>query len=161
MALVDLGLLLVMSASVLIGGWRGLLFEAVSLMGWVAAFVVAQHAALPIGQALPLEGWGEPLRYAVGFALAFVAVALAAGWLAWLLRRGAMALGLRPADRALGALFGALRGVVLLLGLTLLVWQTPWAQSTPWRASVGVRWLEQGLQALRPYVPPPAAVYFP
>lgn len=161
MALVDVLLLAVLGASVLIGLWRGLLYELVSLLGWVVAFVVAQQGALPVGQALPLEGWGEPLRFAAGFALLFVAVVLAGGLLAWLLQRGAAAVGLRPADRALGALFGALRGVVLLLVAALLVRQTPWADAPAWRRSVGAGWLEQGLALARTFVPPPVAKYFP
>ncbi|TSE26540.1 Colicin V production protein [Tepidimonas sediminis] len=161
MAAVDVLLLAVLAVSVLLGLWRGLLYEVVALLGWVAAFVAAQHGALPLGRALPLDGWAEPLRYAAGFALVFVGVALAGGLLAWLAQRGAAAVGLRPVDRTLGGLFGALRGVMLLLGLALLLRQTPWAQAPAWRASVGAAWLEQGLLAARAFVPPEVAVYFP
>lgn len=158
---VDVLLLAVLALSVLIGLWRGLLYEVVSAAGWVAAFIVAQHGALAVAQMLPLQGWSEPLRYAAGFALLFVAVALAGGLLAWLLQRAAAAVGLRPVDRVLGGMFGALRGVVVLLGLALLWRQTPWADAPAWRASVGAGWLEQGLLAARAFVPPEVAVYFP
>lgn len=161
MAPVDVVLLVVVAASVLMGAWRGLLYEAIALLGWVAAFVGAQRWGLQAAQQLPLQGWGEPLRYAAGFALVFVGVVLAAGLLAWLAQRGAAALGLRPVDRLLGAAFGALRAVVLLLAVALLAHQTPLVHSDAWQAAVGTRWLQAGLGALRTLVPANVAVYFP
>ncbi|MCS6810156.1 MAG: CvpA family protein [Tepidimonas sp.] len=158
---VDLLLLAVWVVSVVIGWWRGLLYEVVSLLGWVAAFVVAQQGALTLAARLPMEGWAPPLRYAAGFALLFVAVVLAAGLLAWALQRGAAAVGLRPVDRMLGGMFGALRGAVVLMVLALLVRQTPWAAAPAWTDSVGVRWLERGLVLARMIVPASVAEYFP
>lgn len=158
---VDLLLVAVLAVSVAIGWWRGLLYEAVALVGWVAAFVVAQQGAPTLAQQLPLQGWAPPLRYAAGFALLFVAVVLAAGVLAWALQRGAAAVGLRPVDRMLGAVFGALRGAVVLLVLALLVRQTPWATAPAWTESVGARWLERGLGMARGLMPASVAEYFP
>ncbi|TSE27148.1 CvpA family protein [Tepidimonas aquatica] len=161
MAAIDVVLLVVLAASVLIGAWRGLVYEAIALLGWGAAFVLAQRWGLQVAQQLPMHDWGEPLRYAAGFALVFVGVVLAAGLLAWLAQRGAAALGLRPVDRLLGAAFGALRAVVLLLAVALLVHQTPLAYAAAWQASVGARWLAAALAALRTLVPADVAVYFP
>ena len=45
-ATVDLLLLLVLLISVVIGAWRGLLYEVLSVIGWVAAFVLAQWWAV-------------------------------------------------------------------------------------------------------------------
>jgi len=41
---VDLALLAVFGLSVLIGLWRGFVFEIVSLLGWLVAFVIANSA---------------------------------------------------------------------------------------------------------------------
>ena len=103
-ATVDLLLLLVLLISVVIGAWRGLLYEVLSVIGWVAAFVLAQWWAVAVGEWLPLGEAAEPLRYAAGFALVFVAVAFAAGLLAWLVKKLVESVGLRPVDRTLGAL---------------------------------------------------------
>lgn len=45
MALLDWGLLAVLALSMLLGAWRGLVFEVLSLAGWVLAFVVARWFA--------------------------------------------------------------------------------------------------------------------
>ena len=45
MAAVDLILLLLLLASVLLGLWRGLVYELLSIAGWVAAFLLAQTFA--------------------------------------------------------------------------------------------------------------------
>lgn len=105
--------------SLLLGVWRGLLYEVFSVGGWVLAFVLAPGWAEPVGRWLPLGDTAEPLRHALGFGLVFVGVVFAVGALAWLVRRLARAVGLRPADRVFGALFGLVRGVLLLL---LLGW---------------------------------------
>lgn len=161
MAAVDVMLLTVLAASVGLGLWRGLLYEVLSVLAWLAAFVVAHRWALEAAAWLPVSDWGEPLRYAAGFAVLFVLTAFAGGALATLAREGAQAVGLRPVDRALGGLFGVLRGAVLLLAAALLVWQTPWADAAAWREAQGPRWLERALGVLKPLVPDPVAVYFP
>ena len=48
--------LVVLGASLLIGAWRGLIFELFSLAGWVAAFFAAQWFAADVGQRLPVAG---------------------------------------------------------------------------------------------------------
>ncbi|MBX9835253.1 MAG: CvpA family protein, partial [Burkholderiaceae bacterium] len=40
----------ILTASLLIGAWRGLVFELLSLAGWVAAFFVAQWFAADVGR---------------------------------------------------------------------------------------------------------------
>jgi len=101
-------------ASLVLGAWRGLLYEALSLGGWVLAYFAARWAAEPLGQALPMGDAPTVWRAAAGFVLVFIAVAFAGGMLAWAVRGAARSLGMRPVDRLLGAVFGALRGALLL-----------------------------------------------
>ena len=51
----------------------------------------------------------------------FVLAVFAGGLLAWASRKLIEAAGLRPVDRTLGAAFGVVRGVVLLLALAVVV----------------------------------------
>lgn len=161
MAAVDLILLLILLASVVLGIWRGLVFEVLSVAGWVCAFFVAQWYAQDAAAWLPLENTAEPLRYAAGFALVFVGVAFAAAFLAWLIKKGIEKVGLRPVDRALGAVFGLLRGMVILLALALVVNMTPWKDDPDWRAAKAADVLDTGLQALKGAMPDSLAQYFP
>ena len=106
MATLDWIMLAVLLASALLGAWRGLVYEVVSVLGWLASFVLAQWFAPEAALWLPMKGATEPLRYAAGFVLVFVAVAFAGGLLAWLTKKLVEAVGLRPVDRTLGAAFG-------------------------------------------------------
>ena len=71
---VDWILLAVLGLSLLLGVWRGLVQELLSLAGWVAAFYLAQMYAPLTANALPMEGSSQMLRYAAGFLLTFIAV---------------------------------------------------------------------------------------
>ena len=115
MAPIDWTFLAVLLVSMLIGAWRGLVYELLSLAAWVVAFFAAQWGAAEMADWLPLAQWQDSVRYAVGFAVVFVLVMFACSLLAWLVKKGIEAAGLRPADRSLGAVFGVLRGVLLLL----------------------------------------------
>jgi membrane protein required for colicin V production len=161
MAPVDIFLLLVVLASVLLGIWRGLVYEVLSVAGWVAAFFVAQWYAEPVSLRLPLGETAEPLRYAAGFVVVFVATVFASGLLAWLLKQLIEKVGLRPVDRVLGAGFGLLRGGVILLAVALVVGMTPLKSHAAWQASVGARWLDASLHALKGVMPENLAKYFP
>ena len=49
----------------------------------------------------------------------------AAALLAWLIKKLVEAVGLRPIDRVLGAVFGLVRGAVLLLALAVVINMSP------------------------------------
>ena len=68
---------------------------------------------------------------------------------------------LRGADRVLGAAFGLLRGVLLLMALATVVALTPAASSEPWARSQGVQWLAVAMQGLKPLLPPDIAQFLP
>ncbi|MDP1902383.1 MAG: CvpA family protein [Rubrivivax sp.] len=158
---VDWALLALLSASVLIGLVRGLVFECLSLAGWVAAWFAAQWAAPQVAPHLPLGGVGSALNLGAAFALCFVAALVIWGLLARLVRMLIRATPLSLPDRLLGAAFGALRGAVLLLALATVVTLTPAAQSTPWRQSQGAKWLAQALHGLKPLLPEMAVSRLP
>lgn len=65
-SLTDWALLGVLLASMVVGFWRGLVYEVLSLAGWVAAFVVAQWLAVDVVAWLPVfQGAPASVRYAV------------------------------------------------------------------------------------------------
>jgi DedD protein len=70
---------------------------------------------------LPLSQAGDSIRYAAGFVLAFIAALFAGGLIAWLVKKLVAAMGLAPVDRALGAIFGLVRGTVAVLALAMVV----------------------------------------
>ena len=151
----------VLLVSLLIGAWRGLVFEVISLLSWIAAFVLAQWFAPDVALKLPMAGASEPIRYAAAFTLVFVLAVFAGGLLAKLGKGLLSSAGLRPADRALGAVFGLLRGVLVLLVMTLLVGMTPWQTGVWWQQSVGAGITSAALKGLKPVLPEEFGKYLP
>lgn len=157
----DAVLLAVLLLSALIGVWRGLTYEVISVAGWVAAFVAAQVWGADVGAWLPLEGWAAGVRLVAGMALVFVAVVFAGALLAWLVQKLVASVGLRPVDRVLGGAFGVLRGLVLLLAGALLVGVMQWHTRPWWQESTGGVMLTATLHELRPLLPESVARHVP
>lgn len=153
MTWLDWTLLGVLLVSALVGLWRGLVYEVLSVAGWVLAFVLAQAWAEAAGRLLPMDGAAEPLQLAAGFALVFIAVAFAAGLLSWLVKKLVAAVGLRPVDRLLGGVFGVMRGLVILLAAAVVVGMLPLGAQAGWQASPVAQTLSASLHALKPVLP--------
>jgi membrane protein required for colicin V production len=139
--------------SVALGAWRGLVYEVIALLGWVAAFFLAQAYALVGASWLPMTGMSEPLRYAAGFVLIFVGTLMLGGLVAVVAQKLLSAVGLRPIDRALGALFGALRAVILGIVIALALGLTPLKNEAWWQESHALRALDAAAVWLTPFVP--------
>ena len=139
--------------SLLVGVWRGLVFEVLSVLGWIAAFVLAQWLAPAVAVRLPMDSLGESTRYAAAYVLTFVVAVFAAGLLASLLRKLVSAVGLRPVDRMLGAAFGLVRGLVILLAMTVVVEMTSLKTADWWQESPGASLLSFTLAGLKPVLP--------
>lgn len=153
MTSLDWILLTIGGLSALWGLWRGLVREVLSLAGWIASFVLAQMYANAVGAWLPLSDTGDTLRQLAGFVLVFVSVLVLSTALALVLKKMASAVGLGPLDRVLGALFGALRGLLLLLSLTIVVGLSPWHDHEAWQTSLVAQRLQGTLATLRPLLP--------
>ncbi len=159
MGLTDGLLLTVLLLSVLLGAWRGLVYEVLSVASWVAAFVLAQAYADELALMLPLKGLSPPLQLAAGFLVVFIAVAFAGGLLAWLVKKLVASVGLRPVDRILGSAFGLARGVVMLLAFAVVVSMSPLRDALWWQGAVVADMLEATLHAIKPLLPEPVARY--
>jgi membrane protein required for colicin V production len=161
MAFLDWVFVGILAISTLVGAWRGLVYEVLSLFVWVAAFVFAQWAAPLVADKLPMAGATEVVRYAAGFVVAFVAAVFAGTLLTWLVSKLFQATGLRPADRALGAVFGLMRGLVVLMALVVLVTMTPLKSQAWWTTSVAAPWVVVAVKGLKPVLPPEFGRHLP
>ena len=159
MALVDWIFLAVLAFSMLLGAWRGLVYEVLSVLGWAASFYAAYYYAPQVAIMLPLQSSSEPVRYAAAFVLIFVAAVFAAGLLAFLIKKLVAAIGLRPVDRTMGAAFGLVRGVILLLAAAVVVDMTALQNSSWWQESKGAPVLTATLKGLKPVLPEKFANY--
>ena len=166
MTLPDLGwidwtLLGLLALSVLVGLMRGLVFELMSLVGWVVAYVLAQAYSSLLAPYLQIGNVGTALNQGAAFAVSFVLILLVWSLLARLLRMVIRATPLTVLDRLLGSAFGLLRGILLVLVVATAVAFTPAAQSADWKASRGAAWLGQILKAIKPMLPAEVAKHLP
>ena len=153
MAALDWVFVVVLLASMLMGAWRGLVFEVLSLLGWVVSFFVAQWFAQDVAAMLPLGDASDALRYAAGFLVVFVGSLFACGFVTWLAKKLVESMGLRPVDRTLGAAFGVVRGLVLLLVVAVVAGLTPLHEAMWWQESRGAPVLAEMLRGLKPALP--------
>jgi len=150
---VDMAMLTWLVVSMLVGVARGLVFETVSLLGWGVAYFGA-HWALPLlAPHVPVGEPGSALNHAAAFLCGFIAILLAWSLAARLVRALVRATPLSVPDRVLGAGFGVLRGVVVLMALASVVAFTPLAASAAWRQSHCAAWLNGALHGLKPWLP--------
>jgi membrane protein required for colicin V production len=130
----DYAILAVILVSVLVGALRGFIKEVFSLLVWAAAFFVAYQYGGDVAGLMEDAVELPSARTAMGFTGLFVAVLLVGGLLNYLLGRLVAGTGLSGTDRLLGGLFGAARGlalvVVTLLGLTPIP-ADPWWRDSP------------------------------
>ncbi len=154
---VDMLLLAVLAVSVIVGLIRGFVFEVLSLAGWIAAWFAAQWFAPVAAPYVPLGVPGSALNLGAAFAAVFVAALIVWAIAARLIRLLIQATPLSLPDRGLGAVFGALRGVVLLLAVAAVVGLTPAVRSPAWQQSRGAGVLAALLDGLMPLLPPQVA----
>ena len=154
MTALDYAFLGVLVISIAWGIWRGFAREAVSLSGWVLAFVVAKLLSEPLGEKLP-ESFGQPeLRVVIAFVIVLIlmlAVTTLIGLALWKVLKAA---GLGGLDRTLGGVFGFARGLLIMLAFALLAGLTSMPRQPFWTQAVSRNLLEQSVLALKPWLPP-------
>lgn len=154
---VDATLLAVLLVSVIVGIVRGFVFELLSLAGWLAAWFAAQWLAPVAAPYVPIGVPGSALNLGAAFAVVFVVALIAWAIAARLIRLLLHATPLSLPDRGLGAVFGLLRGIVLLLAVAAVVSLTPAVKSSAWQHSRGAGMLSALLDGLLPLLPPQIA----
>jgi len=151
----------VLALSMLMGAWRGLVFEILSLANWLLAFVLAHWLAPVMSVYLPMHGSGEVLRFAAGFVMAFVLSLMAGSLAIFLIKKVVYVSGMGPIDRALGCVFGALRGVVVLLALALVLRLTPLHDTAMWQEARSPAIAQLLMTALKPWLPQTFGKFLP
>jgi membrane protein required for colicin V production len=150
---VDLAMLGWLLVSMLVGVWRGLLFELLSVTGLLVAWFGCQWAAPHLAPWLPVGAPGSRPNHVAALVVGFVTIRLACVLASRLVRLLVHATPLAWPDRALGAGFGVLRGVIVLLVVAAVAGLTPIAAAAAWKQSQGAAWLNAALSGIRPLLP--------
>ena len=150
----DWVMLALILVSVIISVWRGLVREVVSLMSWISAIWVAIHYTVPFADTILPSAISTPsIRYATAFVTLFLATVIVLELIGVLLAKLMRAAGLAFVDRLLGAVFGALRGVLLAWILVLVAGLTTLPKQPWWQESAFAAPLSTSVLAARPLLP--------
>jgi membrane protein required for colicin V production len=132
---IDIVFSVVLGISVLLGLWRGMTRELVSVIAWVLIAVLCWRYAAGLGKLIPFDlGWPFAQMLA-GMAI----IVLAGVVLSVVIGRGLRALvaasPLAGADRVLGAVFGAVRACLVMLVAAALIVEGGFSAQPFWRQS--------------------------
>jgi membrane protein required for colicin V production len=134
MTLFDYIVLIVVILSVLLGWWRGMVYEILSLLSWVTSYFVAKSWAAEFAPYMPAVLESDTLKNAAAFLAVFITTLILCGIAAWALNKLIKSFGLDwRTDGVAGAIFGFFRGCMLVLLLVLLAGLTKLPQTPFWQ----------------------------
>ena len=129
------------------------MYEVLSLIGWVAAYLVARMFAGDLALLMPASLGAEAIKTTVSFVLLFIVTLIVSGIVAWLLSKFVKWVGLGWLDGLLGALFGMVRGMLVILALVLLAGLTNLPKEQAWRDAWLSKPLENAALAAKKWLP--------
>ncbi|MEZ5504864.1 MAG: CvpA family protein [Gammaproteobacteria bacterium] len=132
MNIADYVILGTIAVSMIVSLMRGFTVEALSLVTWVAAFVVARLFSLPM--AVLIADFIDPpsARQPLAFVALFVMTLIVGALIRHLVKQVVNATGLSGTDRTLGTVFGALRGALLVVVALAVLSRTTQMPGDPW-----------------------------
>lgn len=132
MNIADYVILGTIAVSMIVSLMRGFTVEALSLVTWIAAFVIARLFSLPL--AVLLADFIDPpsARQPLAFVALFVMTLIVGALIRHLVKQVVNATGLSGTDRTLGTVFGALRGALLVVVALAVLSRTTQMPGDPW-----------------------------
>lgn len=123
--------------SVLLGWWRGIVYELLSLLSWVTSYFVAKSWGTDFSPYMPAVIESETLRSITSYLAVFVTTLILCGIASWSLNKLVKSFGLDwRTDGVSGAIFGFFRGVMLVLVLVLVAGLTKLPQTSFWQNAI-------------------------
>lgn len=132
----DLAILGVVLVFAIIGIVRGFIKEVLSLTSWILSFWVAFSFAEQASRFFEPYIDAPLLRLVAAFATLFVCTLLMLTIISFLLHKLLSVSAIKGTDRALGGVFGAAKGLVLIAALMLFAQETVLPQEKWWQTSV-------------------------
>lgn len=153
MTVLDYTILTIIGISILLGMLRGLVREALNLLAWVAAFWVANAYTVEIAPLLPAAIPTESVRVLAAFVMLFLGALLLMSLVTIALAELVKTLKLGAYDKGLGAMFGLMRGLLIVFALVLLAGLTSLPHQGFWRNAMFSAPLEAFVVDVKPWLP--------
>jgi len=148
----DYAVIAIVGLSVLLGVIRGVVREIAALAGWAAALILSALFAQELARWLPIA-LSPVLKAVIAYLVIFLAVLLLSGLAGVLLAKLFRAAGLGFTDRAVGALFGVLRGALIVFVGVMLAGLTSLPKEPFWREAALSGPIETAVLAAKPALP--------
>lgn len=148
----DYGVIGIVGLSVLLGVIRGVVREITALAGWAAALILSGLFAQELAQWLPIA-LSPVLKAVIAYLVIFLTVLLLSGLAGVLLAKLFRAAGLGITDRAVGALFGLVRGALIVFIGVMLAGLTGLPKEPFWREAALSGPIETAVLAAKPALP--------
>lgn len=134
----DLLVSAVIAACIVLSAMRGVIAEAGSMVAWVVAFFFAKLFAASFAEIAFASFQPRLFALALSFISLFILACLIQKILRSLLTQAVSSVGLGFANRILGGVFGALKGVLIVTLLIMLASKTDLPDTEEWRQSYTV-----------------------
>ena len=153
MTILDYAVFSILAISIVLSIVRGMVRELLSLVSWVIAFMVANSFVMDFIRILPLSITGESFRMLISFSALFLSTLLVMSMFTILVSSLIRTAGLGLVDRFFGALFGFVRGALIVLLMTLLAGLTSFPQESFWKKAALRRSLETAATIAATWLP--------
>ena len=143
----------VLLISTVVGVSRGVVREILAIVAWVVAIFLAIRFAPELGDKIPLESMGPLVRNALAGVVIVVLTLFAFGLFGKLCARLLAAASISFEDRAIGSVFGFVRGVLIVCAAVFVLGMTSAVRTGQWRNSVLIVPSERIIDFTVPYLP--------
>lgn len=150
----DFAIIGVVLISCIISVLRGFVREALSLASWVISFVLAWELHGAFAGLLESQIENSNLRLIIAFFVLFVLSLVAFTIIIFFAGKLVQRTGLSGADRVVGVLFGAVRGLLIVSVLVALAGYTQLPRADVWQDSALVEYFQPVAVWLIDFLPP-------
>jgi membrane protein required for colicin V production len=134
--ILDIVIVSIIAISSLIGVFRGLVRELMSLVGWIVSAWLAWRYAYVFAPVFDSVIESSDVRKAASFITIFLVSLVLFALLSYFISKIMSKSALKGMDRTLGMLFGLLRGVIIIAVVAILIQSTQFAKETWWTESM-------------------------
>ncbi len=157
---VDIVVFVIIGFSVVIGLFRGLVKEAISLATWILGVWVGLSYSSGFAKKLPFQVGDQTVQMVIAFAMIFLIILVVGGIINYLIGQLVDKTGLSGTDRMMGLVFGFLRGGLIVAIMVLLATLTNMPNEDWWHQSLTLPYFFDVAVWLRELLPDTLAQHF-
>jgi membrane protein required for colicin V production len=160
MALVDFGIILIITVLLVLGLIWGFVKIAIALGTWVAASTISFTFAPNLAASMLQSVESPAMRLSIAMAVLFILTIMLGALVSFLIRQVINKTGLSALDRVLGMVIGTSLGFIIVIALVFVAGLTAAPDYSWWGESLLINRFEALAVWLQGYLPDDVAKYF-